>query len=96
VDSLLEFTIVRDKIPIRSVPYAYILRPGVGYVRITRFGSRTEEELETALDSLEAEGMEWRVATTPDVQFDEGSKVGLLVKRAVFLVGEGDHEPITS
>ncbi|RKY57210.1 MAG: S41 family peptidase [Candidatus Latescibacterota bacterium] len=58
VDSLLEFTIVRDKIPIRSVPYAYILRPGVGYVRITRFGSRTGEELEAALDSLEAEGME--------------------------------------
>jgi len=58
VDSLLEFTIVRDRIPIRSVPYAYMLRPGIGYVRITRFGSRTGEELEAALDSLEAKGME--------------------------------------
>ncbi|RKY60907.1 MAG: S41 family peptidase [Candidatus Latescibacterota bacterium] len=57
VDSLLEFTIVRDRIPIRSVPYAYMLRQGVGYVRITRFGSRTGEELEAALDSLEAKGM---------------------------------------
>jgi|Deesub1362A_J573_1020465.scaffolds.fasta_scaffold01951_4 iron(III) transport system ATP-binding protein len=42
---------------------------------------------------VEAEGMEWRVETNPDIQFDEGTRVGLLVKRAVFLTGEEGHEP---
>jgi len=45
---------------------------------------------------VEAEGMEWRVETNLDVQFDERARVGLLVKRAVFLAGEENHEPAAS
>src|SRR4029078_2885314 len=33
----LHFTIERAKIPIESIPYAYMIKPGVGYVRIVRF-----------------------------------------------------------
>jgi carboxyl-terminal processing protease len=55
---LLEFTIVRDNIPIKSVPYAFMIKPGVGYIRLTRFSATTSDELEEALDRLEAEGME--------------------------------------
>ena len=53
----LHFTIERAKIPIESVPYAYMIRPGVGYVRIIRFAQTTGEELSTALAKLRAEGM---------------------------------------
>jgi len=41
---------------------------------------------------VEAEGMEWRVETGPDVKFDEGARVGLAIKRAVFLAGEENYE----
>jgi len=44
----LHFSIDRAKIPIESVPYAYMLRPGIGYIRITRFAQTTGDELEKA------------------------------------------------
>ncbi|MBD3337116.1 MAG: S41 family peptidase [Candidatus Eisenbacteria bacterium] len=55
---LLHFTIVRDHIPIKSVPYAFMIRPGVGYIRMARFSATTSDELEEAMDRLENEGME--------------------------------------
>jgi carboxyl-terminal processing protease len=53
----LHFTIERAKIPIESIPYSYMIRPGVGYVRIIRFAQTTGQELETALVKLRGEGM---------------------------------------
>jgi carboxyl-terminal processing protease len=54
----LRFTIERARIPIESVPYSYMIKPGIGYVRITRFAQTTGDELERALDKLRGEGME--------------------------------------
>jgi carboxyl-terminal processing protease len=55
----LPFTITRDKIPIYSVPYAFMLDDGkTGYVRMIRFSATTSEELEAALRDLEQTGME--------------------------------------
>jgi carboxyl-terminal processing protease len=53
----LKFTIERAKIPIESIPYSYMIRPGVGYVRIIRFSQTTGQELETAMNALHAQGM---------------------------------------
>ena len=39
------------------MPYAYMIRPGVGYVRIIRFAQTTGEELEARLEQLQAQGM---------------------------------------
>jgi carboxyl-terminal processing protease len=54
---LLHFTIERAKIPIESIPYVYMIRPGVGYVRIVRFAATTGDELEKAISSLKSQGM---------------------------------------
>ena len=51
------FNIERAKIPIESVPYAFMVRPGVGYVRIVRFAQTTGQELEMALNKLHDQGM---------------------------------------
>jgi len=56
-DDPIEYDIVRDKIPIYSVPYHFMVRPGVGYIRAIRFSKTTSEELETALQNLENQGM---------------------------------------
>jgi carboxyl-terminal processing protease len=53
----MSFSIERAKIPIESIPYAYMIRPGVGYVRIIRFSATTGEELEKALATLHDLGM---------------------------------------
>lgn len=50
--------IVRDAVPQPSVPDAYMLRPGVGYIDMTRgFNYDTAEGLQSALDFLHARGM---------------------------------------
>jgi len=53
----LKFAIERAKIPIESVPYAYMIRPGVGYLRIIRFSATTGDELERSLTTLRSQGM---------------------------------------
>ena len=53
----IHYTIERAKIPIESIPYAYMVRPGIGYVRIIRFAQTTGDELEKALTKLRAQGM---------------------------------------
>jgi carboxyl-terminal processing protease len=58
VPELMEFTIVRDHIPIKSVAYNFMISPGVGYIRLIRFSATTSDELEKAMDQLEADGMQ--------------------------------------
>ena len=53
----MHVSIERARIPIESIPYSYMIRPGVGYVRIIRFAQSTGEELERALESLHGQGM---------------------------------------
>jgi carboxyl-terminal processing protease len=53
----LEYDIVREAIPIFSVPYSFMLRAGVGYVRMTRFSATTSDELAKALQKLGEQGM---------------------------------------
>ena len=53
----LSFTIIRDEIPIYSVLASILLDENTGYILINRFSSTTSEEVETALQELEAEGM---------------------------------------
>ncbi|MFP4387764.1 MAG: S41 family peptidase [Desulfococcaceae bacterium] len=53
----IDFDLVRDIIPIVSVKSSPV-EPGYGYVRITNFQENTTEDLEAAVDKLEAEGPE--------------------------------------
>jgi carboxyl-terminal processing protease len=54
---LMDFDIVRDDILLQSVPYAFMVDPGIGYIRMGRFSATTSDELETGLQKLEGEGM---------------------------------------
>ncbi len=57
-DQPLDYTLVRDDIPTASIPYAYMIRPGVGYIRIKNFTQTTDTELEEKLRALKGKGME--------------------------------------
>ncbi|MBC7187977.1 MAG: S41 family peptidase [Calditrichaeota bacterium] len=52
-----DFTLVRRQITLASVPYAFMIRPEVGYVRIARFTGSTVTELDNALRNLYGQGM---------------------------------------
>src|SRR6202008_3085548 len=50
--------IVRDAVPQPSIPDAYMLKPGVGYIDMTRgFNYTTTDELLDAIERLHAKGM---------------------------------------
>ena len=57
VADVLKFTVKRDKIPVKSVDAVYMLRPGVGYIRIGNFGATTYDEFMQGLETLRREGM---------------------------------------
>jgi carboxyl-terminal processing protease len=49
--------ITRARIPQDSVRFAFMLRPGVGYVRLSEFTSTSEREVHDAIENLESRGM---------------------------------------
>lgn len=50
---LLEFEIIRDKIPIYSLDAAYLATPTTAYVKLNRFSATTMDEFHKAIDSLD-------------------------------------------
>jgi len=55
---LIDFNIVRDKIPLYAVDVSYMVQPGIGYVAINRFSATTAAEFAGALKKLRGEGMD--------------------------------------
>jgi carboxyl-terminal processing protease len=53
----IEYVLTREVINVSSVPYSGMLQDGVGYLRVSNFAKKTPEEMETALDDLEKQGM---------------------------------------
>jgi carboxyl-terminal processing protease len=53
----LEYTIVRDKIPIYSVDAHFMIDNKTGYVSVSRFSETTFDELTNALKDLNSQGM---------------------------------------
>lgn len=57
VKKLLDFDIVRDKIPIYSIDASYFVKPGIGYIKINRFAATTMQEFVESIDSLSKKGL---------------------------------------
>jgi len=81
IKDLLKFTVVRDKIPVKSVDATYMIRPGIGYIRIGNFGSQTHEEFVNSLAQLKEQGMK-------DLILDLQENGGGYLKAAVDIADE--------
>jgi carboxyl-terminal processing protease len=57
MDAPMELTIEREEIPLRSVPYAFMLDDDTGYILIRNFAETTAREFEEKMRSLEVQGM---------------------------------------
>jgi carboxyl-terminal processing protease len=55
-NSILQFTIKRDDIPIHSIDVAYMIDKQTGYVKINRFSATTYKEFLNAITHLKKEG----------------------------------------
>lgn len=54
---LLEFDVLRDKIPLYSVASYYMATEETGYIKVTNFARTTPEELVKAINELKDQGM---------------------------------------
>lgn len=57
VNELITFRITRDNIPMHSIDASYMIDEKTGYLRISRFGAKTHEEMMDALKTLKKQGM---------------------------------------
>lgn len=53
----LTFNVKRDKIPLYSLDGHYMIRQGVGYIKVNRFAASTTEEFTKAMTALKKQGM---------------------------------------
>lgn len=76
-NKLLNFTLTRDHIPIKSIEAAYMLTPSLGYIKITRFSETTFDEFSSALNQLIEQKVQ---ALVLDLRSNPGGYVGVAEK----------------
>jgi carboxyl-terminal processing protease len=54
---LLEYAIIRDKIPINSIDATYMLTDNIGYIKLSRFAATSTDEFIDAANELKKQGM---------------------------------------
>ena len=54
---LIDFEIVRDKIPLNSINAAFMMEKQVGYIKLDRFAQDSDKEFKAAMQKLQAQGM---------------------------------------
>lgn len=81
VEGLVDVEIVRDKIPLRSIDAAFMIRPEVGYIRLTSFARTTHQEFLEATARLQEEGMKSLI-------FDLRSNSGGYLDQAILMTNE--------
>ncbi len=86
VEGLLDFTIVRDKIPLNSLDAAFMLDKKTGYIKLNRFAKQSKEEFDKAIDSLKRQGMEQLVF---DLRGNSGGYLGTAMKIADEFLTDG-------
>lgn len=79
VKNLIPYEITRDNIPIHSVDAAYMVTPGVGYIKVARFAKNTMEELRKGIVDLKAQGM---TSLILDLQGNGGGYLNTAVEMA--------------
>ncbi|HTA40905.1 MAG TPA: S41 family peptidase [Bryobacteraceae bacterium] len=80
-DKPIVFNIIRDEINRKSVPDAFLLKPGVGYVFLEQFNETTSHEMEEALKAMDEDNLKGLV-------LDLRGNPGGLLNEAVAV---GDH-----
>lgn len=80
------FDVVRDKIPVNTLDAAYMVEPGIGYIRLERFGATSGEEVRKAIKDLQKQGMKRLIF---DLQQNGGGYLGAAVDVASEFIKEG-------
>lgn len=83
----LVFTVIRDKIPVKSIDASYMATPTVGYIRIGNFGAQTYDEFCACVTELKKQGMQDLIL---DLQENGGGYLQAAVQIADEFLRKGD------
>lgn len=83
---LIDYTITRDNIPIFSLDASYMVVPGIGYIKLSRFADSTVDEFKEALKKLKAQGLKSLIL---DLQDNGGGYLNRAVELADEFLTEG-------
>lgn len=87
ITDTLQFTVTRDKIPVKTVDAVYMIRPEVGYIRIGSFGATTHDEFMEGMRLLRKKGMKSLIL---DLQENGGGYLQAAVDVANEFLQSGD------
>ena len=87
IEEPFERDITRDEIPSESVRIAYMIKPGVGLIRLRVFNKTTDRELAESIDKLKKLGMEKLIL---DLRFNPGGLLDQAVKVSSYFLYEGE------
>src|SRR5712692_6194624 len=73
---LLVFTVTRDEIPRHSVDVTFLLKPGIGYIRLSGFNETTDREIADSLKQLNASSLDGLIL---DMRGNQGVTVPLVI-----------------
>ncbi len=83
---LLDFEIIRDKIPLNSINAAFMMDQGVGYIKLDRFAQDSDKEFKKAFAQLQTEGMESLIL---DLRSNSGGYLNTAIELADEFLKEG-------
>ncbi len=83
----LQFKIERDEIPLITVPYAFHLRPEIGYIKIDRFSESTSDELRAKLKELESDKLSGLIL---DLRDNPGGLLNQAIEVSDFFLPRGE------
>ena len=82
-----EVTLIRDKIPIKSIIASFLIESEIGYVKINRFANNTVNELIGELNKLEKKGMKKLIL---DLRNNGGGLLGQAVQMVDLFISSKD------
>ncbi len=96
---LVDFTIERGDIPVKSVDAAYMISDQIGYIMINKFGETTFSEMMVSLAELSSKGMKKLII---DLRGNSGGYLGaaiqmvneFLPKNDLIVYTQGAHSPM--
>jgi carboxyl-terminal processing protease len=83
----LQFKIERDEIPLITVPYAFEVKPGIGYIKVDRFSESTSGELGDKLKKLDAANLSGLIL---DLRDNPGGLLNQAIEVADFFLPKTD------